>query len=182
MTRGMIWDFSRHFQTPFSPRKNGFFQRKGRKRVEERREVTFRKERVKPLYIGYLQALDLPKTPFLFPRTGDLKICLGPTQFLRVKVSYRSFCVKIISRPWLAQKPFFPIQTLSSLNTQWFYFLRDTTGLPQRSKKAKCFFVGSFQESHFRSDLHVGCHPEKFYIGFLSQKFFGSYYTCEEVR
>ena len=32
------------------------------------------------------------------------------------------------------------------------------------------------------SDLHVGCHPERFYIGFLSQNFFGSHYTCGGVR
>ena len=35
------------------------------KRVKEWREVTFMKEWVKPLYIGYLQALDLPQN--LFP-------------------------------------------------------------------------------------------------------------------
>ena len=32
------------------------------------------------------------------------------------------------------------------------------------------------------SDLHVRCHCEKFYIGFLSQKFFSSYYTYGGVR
>ena len=31
------------------------------------------------------------------------------------------------------------------------------------------------------SDLHVQCHREKFYIGFLSQIFFGSHYTCGGV-
>ena len=44
---------------------------------------------------------------------------------------------------------------------------------PQGLKTAKCLFFVSFQESHFRSDLYVGCHPEQFYIGFLSQIFFG---------
>ena len=58
---------------------SGFFQRKGQKRVKEWREVTFMKEWVKALYIGYHQALDLPKNLFLFPRTGHLKISLGPT-------------------------------------------------------------------------------------------------------
>ena len=48
-------------------------------------------------------------------------------------------------------------------------------------KIAKCLFFGSFQDIHFRSDLHVGCHPEKFYIGFLSQNIFGSHYKCGEV-
>ena len=43
------------------------------------------KEWVKPLYIGYHQALDLPKNLFPFPRTGHLKISLGPTQFLYSK-------------------------------------------------------------------------------------------------
>ena len=50
--------------------------------MKEWREVTFMKEWVKALYIGYHQALDLPKNLFLFPRTGHLKISLGPTQFL----------------------------------------------------------------------------------------------------
>ena len=43
------------------------------------------KEWVKPLYIGYHQALELPKNLFPFPRTGHLKISLGPTQFLYSK-------------------------------------------------------------------------------------------------
>ena len=43
------------------------------------------KEWVKPLYIGYHQALDLPKNLFPFPRMGHLKISLGPTQFLYSK-------------------------------------------------------------------------------------------------
>ena len=73
------------FPSWLSPRKSGFFQRKGRKRVKEWREVTFMKEWVKPLYIGYHQALDLPKKLFPFPRTGHLKISLGPTQFLYSK-------------------------------------------------------------------------------------------------
>ena len=32
------------------------------------------------------------------------------------------------------------------------------------------------------SDLHVRCHREKIYIGFLSQFFFGSHYTCGGVK
>ena len=50
--------------------------------MKEWREVTLMKEWVKPLYIGYHQALELPKTLFPFPRTGHLKISLGPTQCL----------------------------------------------------------------------------------------------------
>ena len=69
----------------FLPRKSGFFQRKGQKSVKEWREVTFMKEWVKPLYICYLQALDLPQDLFPFPRTGHLKIFSGPTQFLYSK-------------------------------------------------------------------------------------------------
>ena len=72
-------------QTPVRPRKSGFFQRKGRKRVKEWREVTFMKEWVKALYIGDHQALDLPQNLFPFPRTGHLKISLGPTQLLYSK-------------------------------------------------------------------------------------------------
>ena len=85
MPRGMIWTFLGNFRKPFSPRKSGFFQRKGRKRVKEWREVTFMKEWVKALYIGYHQELDLPKNLFPFPRTVQLKISLGPIQFLYSK-------------------------------------------------------------------------------------------------
>ena len=85
MTMAMIWSILGNSVIPFSPRKSGFFQRKGRKRVKEWREVTFMKEWVKALYIGYHQALDLPKNLFPFPRTGHLKISLGPTQFLYSK-------------------------------------------------------------------------------------------------
>ena len=42
-------------------------------------------EWAKPLYIGYLQVLDLPQYLFPFPRTGHLKISGGPTQFLQSK-------------------------------------------------------------------------------------------------
>ena len=49
------------------------------------KEVNFMKELVEPLYISYLQALDLPQNLFPFPRTGHLKISLGPTQFLYSK-------------------------------------------------------------------------------------------------
>ena len=42
----------------FTP-KEWFISKKGRKRVKEWREVTFMKEWVKPLYIGYHQALEL---------------------------------------------------------------------------------------------------------------------------
>ena len=79
MTMGMIWSILGHFVTPSSPRKSGFFQRKGRKRVKEWREVTFMKEWVKALYIGYHQALDLPKSffrsengPLKFPRSNSI--------------------------------------------------------------------------------------------------------------
>ena len=53
---------------------------------------------------------------------------------------------------------------------------------PPRIKVAKCLFFGSFQESHSRSDLHVRCLREKFYIAFLSHNFFGSHYTSGKVR
>ena len=85
MTMGMIWSIFSNFLKPFSPRKSGFFQRKGRKRVKEWREVTFMKEWVKALYIGYHQELDLPKNLFPFPRTVQLKIFLGPIWFLYSK-------------------------------------------------------------------------------------------------
>ena len=44
--------------------------------MKEWREVTFMKEWVKALYIGYHQALELPKKLFLFLATGHLKIFL----------------------------------------------------------------------------------------------------------
>ena len=43
------------------------------------------KEWVKALYIGYHQALDLPKNLFPFSRTRHLKISSGPTQLLYSK-------------------------------------------------------------------------------------------------
>ena len=49
------------------------------------------KEWVKALYIGYHQALDLPKNLFPFPRTGHLKISLGPTQFLYIYIAHFSY-------------------------------------------------------------------------------------------
>ena len=43
-------------------------------------------------------------------------------------------------------------------------------------KTAKYLLFGSFQESHSRSDLQVGCHREKFYIaGLLSHNVFGNH-------
>ena len=57
-------------------------------------------------------------------------------------------------------KTFFSIQTLFSLYTKLLFW--DTTGPPQKLKIAKCLFFVSFQESHFRSDLHEECHPEQF--------------------
>ena len=76
----VVWRLQHHCHP-----QSGFFQRKGQKRVKEWREVTFMKEWVKPLYIGYHQALELPKNLFPFLRTGHLKISIGPTQFLKSK-------------------------------------------------------------------------------------------------
>ena len=50
--------------------------------MKEWREVTFMKEWVKPLYIGYLQALDLPQYIVPFPETSHFQIPWGATQFL----------------------------------------------------------------------------------------------------
>ena len=79
-----------------------------------------------------------------------------------------------LSHSWF-KNLFFPSTHcwLFSLNTKWFYLLGHHWPPPRGLKIAKCLFSGSFQESHFRSDLHVGCHPEKCYIGFLSRFFFG---------
>ena len=82
MPRGMICSVLGNILKPFSFRTSGFFQRKGRKRVKEWCEVTVMKEWVNPLYICYLQVLDLPQYHVPFPRTGYLKISLGLTQFL----------------------------------------------------------------------------------------------------
>ena len=61
------------------------FKERAERGLKEWREVTFMKEWVKPLHIGYHQALELPKNFFPFPRTDHLKISLGPTQFLYSK-------------------------------------------------------------------------------------------------
>ena len=79
MHGGIIWRVWGNFVKPLTPRKNAFFQREGRKRVKEWREATFMKKWVKPLYIGYLQALDLCQNLFPFPRTSHLTISWGPT-------------------------------------------------------------------------------------------------------
>ena len=76
----VVWRLQHHCHP-----QSGFFQRKGQKRVKEWREVTFMKEWVKALYIGYHQELDLPKNLFPFPRTVQLKISLGPIRFLYSK-------------------------------------------------------------------------------------------------
>ena len=62
--RGHYLTFSRTFQKQLLPRRSGFFQRNGLKRAKEWRKVTFMKDWVKSLYIGYLQALDLPQNIF----------------------------------------------------------------------------------------------------------------------
>ena len=49
--------------------------------MKEWRKVTFMKEWVKPLCIGYHQALELPKNLIPSLRTSHLKIFLGPTKF-----------------------------------------------------------------------------------------------------
>ena len=85
-------------------------------------------------------------------------------------------CEKIIYQPWFVQKPFFPIQTLFSLNTKWFYLFGTPLAPPGvKNSKMSLFWLFSRIPFHFRSDLHVGCHPEKFYNRFLSQNLFGSH-------
>ena len=87
-----------------------------------------------------------------------------------IKQHLKFWCEKIKSQPWLVQEPFFFIQLLFSLNTILFF---GTLLAPPGLKIAKRLFFGSFQESHSRINLHVGCHPEKFYTGFLSHNFWG---------
>ena len=84
-----------------------------------------------------------------------------------------SFCVKkSYLSPGLFKNLFFPSRHCSSLILSDFFW--DTTAGPPRGLKiAKCLFFGSIQESHFRSDLHVGCHPENFYIRFCPKTFLG---------
>ena len=97
---------------------------------------------------------------------------LGGVCLLRclIKQHPKFLCEKLKSQPWLVQEPFFSIQLLFSLNTILFF---GTLVAPLGLKIAKRLFFGSFQESHSRIDLHVGCHPEKFYTGFLSHNFWG---------
>ena len=63
-----------------TPRKSGFFQERGRKRVKEWGHVTFMKEWVKALdNMRILAPADL-KNLVSFPRYGHLKIPKGPNQ------------------------------------------------------------------------------------------------------
>ena len=72
--------FFRHFQTPLTPRKSGFFPRNGRKRVKEWRKVTFMKEWRKPLYSVYwLPGVGPKPKPFSVSENGPFEN-LGPTQ------------------------------------------------------------------------------------------------------
>ena len=87
-----------------------------------------------------------------------------------IKQHPKFLCEKLKSQPWLVQEPFFPSSYCSAKIL--FYFF-GTLLAPPGLEIAKCLFFGSFQESHSRIDLHVGCHPEKFYTGFLSHNFWG---------
>ena len=57
---GMFWAVVAHFGPPGTPRKNAFFQERGRKRMKELGEVTFVKEEMKALLVAVdLAATDL---------------------------------------------------------------------------------------------------------------------------
>ena len=68
---------------------------------------------------------------------------------------------------------------LDPLNFNVFFF-RDSPTPPLCLKMAKCAIFSHFWESHFESIPKVGVHREKFYIGNLSQIFFGDFYICWE--
>ena len=77
---GIFWPILWNFVKPGTPRNSGFFQKRGRKRVKEWREVTFMKEWVKALDdTRILWPADLRQL-FSFPRYGHLKIFWGPNQ------------------------------------------------------------------------------------------------------
>ena len=63
-----------------TPRKSGFFQERGRKRVKEWGDVTFMKEWVKALDDTRILAPADLKNLVSFPRYGHLKIPKGPNQ------------------------------------------------------------------------------------------------------
>ena len=63
-----------------TPRKSGFFQERGRKRVKEWGDVTFMKEWVKALDKTRILAPADIKFVVSFPRYGHLKIPKGPNQ------------------------------------------------------------------------------------------------------
>ena len=63
-----------------TPRKSGFFQERGRKRVKEWGGVTFMKEWVKALDKTRILAPADIKFVVSFPRYGHLKIPKGPNQ------------------------------------------------------------------------------------------------------
>ena len=54
--RGMFWAVVAHFGPPGTPRKNAFFQERGRKRMKELGEVTFMKEGMKALLVAVVLA------------------------------------------------------------------------------------------------------------------------------
>ena len=86
MPRGMIWKFSRHFQTPFSPPKEWFLSKKGPKEGERVARGHFH-ERVGESPVHWLPpGVGFTQKPFsVFRRTVQLKISLGPIRFLYSK-------------------------------------------------------------------------------------------------
>ena len=71
---GMFWAVVAHFGPPGTPRKNAFFQERGRKRMKELGEVTFMKEGMKALSVGFVLPLTHLQNLVSFPRYGHLKI------------------------------------------------------------------------------------------------------------
>ena len=71
--RGMLWAIMAHFGPPGTPRKSALFQKRGRKRMKELGEVTFMKEGMKALSVGFVLPLTHLQNLVSFPRYGRLK-------------------------------------------------------------------------------------------------------------
>ena len=62
------------------------------------------------------------------------------------------------------------------------FLWRSALGAPPRAKISESVISSSFCYCHFKDDLQIRSHREKFNIDILAQKIFRSQYTCGEDR
>ena len=62
------------------------------------------------------------------------------------------------------------------------FLWRSALGAPREPKLVKRVISSSFCYCHFKDDLRLRSHREKFNIDILAQNFFRSQYTCGEAR